>query len=670
MIMVNKFRVNEKKSINNSNKTINNILILVLSVFSIASIDTGSTGATIAYIGDAEPKTASDIQEFTKDLDQVIPLSPTGKVDALFLMGDMETISNTLKSVNASTAKDIPIYFVIGNYEAGSNSETALIQSRYSNSSFLLAPGPPGTDRTTYSMNVGNMHIINMNEYWDGATDDSYGNGYIQDALYNWISNDLSGTTRYKIVVGHDPLYPVGRHVNDSLDANITNRDNLQALFVSKNVDLFIGGHTHNAGLQNISGIFHANSGTSGTGPNPDGKDSLGPEDSFASILYTYTNDTGSLLLTWKRENLTWDTPAAITYTINNVISSSTIPPQPWNLKYTMGNYWVNHTWQAGTGVVTDAFNISVNGVWYNGTDQYYNDSAGASNWSDITIWAWNNSGSGNMSVLSVSQNVQAPSLPPPINIINYAPLSPIIDNEGATRAFNITFNETVNLTWYINRTQVSSNSSVTAGNYTNSSAKSGTWNVSAVANNSNGTVVKTWIWIVSGLIANPAGPYTGTPNVLINFTGSASGGTAPYSYNWSFGDGWTSSLTNPAHAYLNRGDYTAILTVTDSVGITSSVTAPVSVEWVRFINGTVIDGDSKSGVSGVKILTDTGLSTMTDTTGFYSFSINSGTYNIIATLEPVYYQNSTTVSLLSAVEVRDIELLKKPTGNITGIIG
>ncbi|PWB53116.1 MAG: hypothetical protein C3F06_06890, partial [Candidatus Methanoperedenaceae archaeon] len=41
-------------------------------------------------------------------------------------------------------------------------------------------------------------------------------------------------------------------------------------------------------------------------------------------------------------------------------ISISTMPPQPWNLQYTSGNYWVNHSWQAGTGIVTDAYNISV----------------------------------------------------------------------------------------------------------------------------------------------------------------------------------------------------------------------------------------------------------------------------------------------------------------------
>ena len=351
-------------------------------------------------------------------------------------------------------------------------------------------------------------------------------------------------------------------------------------------------------------------------------------------------------------------------------ISISTIPPQPWNLQYTLGNYWINHTWQAGTGIVTDAYNISVNGVWHNGTNSYYNDSTGASNWSNITVWAWNNSGSGNMSALSVSQNIQAPLIPLRINITSYAPLSPSYDNVGAIRTFNLTVNETVNLTWYINGTQVSSNSSVTAGNYTNTSAKSGTWNVSAVANNSNGSVTKTWIWTVSDLIANAGGPYTGTPGILINFTGSASGGIAPYLYHWNFGDGQTSSLANPSHAYASKGSYIANLTVTDSAGRTSSPdTAPVSVEWVRFINGTIMDSINKAGLAGVKVSTNTSLSTMTNATGFYSFEVTSGDYNITATFEPIYYPNSTAVSLMGAVAVQDIELLKKPTGNITGQI-
>lgn len=270
------------------------------------------SGSTIAYFGDSEPASSSDAKELTKDLNQVIPLSPTGKVDAIFFMGDMTKLSLTLQAVAASDVRNVPVYFVIGNHEAGSSSETALIRGRYSTSKFQLYPGPAGTDKTTYSMNVGNIHVINMNEYWNGATDDSYlkysstDGGYIPDALYDWMNTDLSKTSDWKIVVGHDPLYPVSKHVGNSLDANKANRDKLQALFVSKNVNIFLGGHAHNAGVQNVGGVYHANTGVIGPGAGGSGSDEV------ASISYTYTT-ANNLILTIKQEDPTWSTPKTLT---------------------------------------------------------------------------------------------------------------------------------------------------------------------------------------------------------------------------------------------------------------------------------------------------------------------------------------------------------------------
>jgi PKD repeat protein len=67
-----------------------------------------------------------------------------------------------------------------------------------------------------------------------------------------------------------------------------------------------------------------------------------------------------------------------------------------------------------------------------------------------------------------------------------------------------------------------------------------------------------------------------------VSFTGSATGGTAPYSYSWNFGDGSAaSSLQNPSHTYNSACTCTATLTVTDSSApvktATSSVTITVS---------------------------------------------------------------------------------------------
>ncbi len=84
-----------------------------------------------------------------------------------------------------------------------------------------------------------------------------------------------------------------------------------------------------------------------------------------------------------------------------------------------------------------------------------------------------------------------------PPNMISFSPSSPVTDVEGVTRTFTITMDQTVNISWQINGTEVKYNRGVTEAFYTNRSANIGTWNVSAIACNENGRVVQTWIWNV-----------------------------------------------------------------------------------------------------------------------------------------------------------------------------
>ncbi|MGZ3949015.1 MAG: ammonia-forming cytochrome c nitrite reductase subunit c552, partial [Flavisolibacter sp.] len=87
------------------------------------------------------------------------------------------------------------------------------------------------------------------------------------------------------------------------------------------------------------------------------------------------------------------------------------------------------------------------------------------------------------------------------LSITGFAPPSPVTNNAGESRIFNITTNQTVNVTWYINGTIVQdTNKSVTEASYTNTSAALGTWNVTAAASNENGTVMEMWDWIVTAL--------------------------------------------------------------------------------------------------------------------------------------------------------------------------
>jgi len=81
--------------------------------------------------------------------------------------------------------------------------------------------------------------------------------------------------------------------------------------------------------------------------------------------------------------------------------------------------------------------------------------------------------------------------------------------------------------------------------------------------------------------IADPGGPYTGTEQVEIQFSGAGSNdpdGTI-VAYAWDFGDSNTSTVENPAHAYAAAGIYDVTLTVTDNAGATNTQATTATVE-------------------------------------------------------------------------------------------
>ncbi|MEW5924429.1 MAG: PKD domain-containing protein, partial [Candidatus Zixiibacteriota bacterium] len=59
--------------------------------------------------------------------------------------------------------------------------------------------------------------------------------------------------------------------------------------------------------------------------------------------------------------------------------------------------------------------------------------------------------------------------------------------------------------------------------------------------------------------------PTTGAAPLTVNFTDLSTG--SPESWNWTFGDGGTSTVQNPSYTYNNIGTYTVSLTVTNAVG-------------------------------------------------------------------------------------------------------
>jgi len=93
-----------------------------------------------------------------------------------------------------------------------------------------------------------------------------------------------------------------------------------------------------------------------------------------------------------------------------------------------------------------------------------------------------------------------------PPTITGYSPDSHVSDPERVIREFNIAIDQPSDVVWYIDGTVVKdTEKGVTSAYYTNNSAKTGYWNVSAVASNANGADMQTWCWAV-----NPGGYTTG----------------------------------------------------------------------------------------------------------------------------------------------------------------
>lgn len=63
------------------------------------------------------------------------------------------------------------------------------------------------------------------------------------------------------------------------------------------------------------------------------------------------------------------------------------------------------------------------------------------------------------------------------------------------------------------------------------------------------------------------ASPFSGTAPLYVQLSASASGGVAPYSFTWDFGDGTYEYHQSVVHTYFRPGTYKLVVTATDSTG-------------------------------------------------------------------------------------------------------
>ncbi|MCI4334642.1 MAG: PKD domain-containing protein [Thermoplasmata archaeon] len=77
------------------------------------------------------------------------------------------------------------------------------------------------------------------------------------------------------------------------------------------------------------------------------------------------------------------------------------------------------------------------------------------------------------------------------------------------------------------------------------------------------------------------ATPSIGTANSTVALTSALSGGTAPYAYHWSLGDGSTATASSLGHVYSKAGNYSVTANVTDALGDSASTTFTLQVNAV-----------------------------------------------------------------------------------------
>ena len=241
--------------------------------------------------------------------------------------GDIDgTVPENRAVIDTHFGADALWYPGVGNHEAETAADMTWIRDEYNNGNGVRTPlknftnqdGPLTSKETTYSWDYGNAHFVQLNEYWDGGSDVG-ANGDVIPALRGWLAADLAANAKpYVFVFGHEPAFPVNRHVGDSLDAEPPNRDAFWSLLEEHDVNAYIVGHTHyyskRRGDRNgAGGVWQIDAGAAGNGA----------DETFVDVTVTdtevtydvYDNSTGS----WaKLEG--WSQP---------IVDDTPKPPQP-----------------------------------------------------------------------------------------------------------------------------------------------------------------------------------------------------------------------------------------------------------------------------------------------------------------------------------------------------
>ena len=219
----------------------------------------------IIYAQDQKIKFAV-IADHKKDyvgLEKALTFINEQEIDFLIVAGDFfplrQAYTNYYSLRGFEISRENPpemqnVYFVLGNHDRVPYGEIFFQEH--------IAPyypenGPQNAPcGTIFSFNRGNAHFVVTNQYWNYEE-----GGYTNEQL-NWIEKDLQASQQlFKFVIGHEPAFPIDRHVGNSLDLNPIMRDKFWKILADNGVQAFFCGHTHHLSVVKSQGVYQIDTG-------------------------------------------------------------------------------------------------------------------------------------------------------------------------------------------------------------------------------------------------------------------------------------------------------------------------------------------------------------------------------------------------------------------------
>lgn len=196
-------------------------------------------------------------------LDTALEFIYSQAVDFLIVVGDFDPLSQAYRDYYAMWGFEVRedvlpenqnLYFVMGNHDtppAGDPFFQAYIGPNYPEN------GQPGAPRgTIFSFDIGSIHMVITNQYHQYPK-----GGYTTEQL-NWIDENLAASQQpFKFVFGHEPAFPMDRHVGNSLDIDPTMRDLFWSILAGNRVQAFFCGHTHHLSVIRYLGVYQIDAG-------------------------------------------------------------------------------------------------------------------------------------------------------------------------------------------------------------------------------------------------------------------------------------------------------------------------------------------------------------------------------------------------------------------------